>query len=88
MNKLEPILRFLSDENFEFIIDAEADLCVSDPLNRYAEEPSNTGYLHLLNVDELHEKGLQKSLMNLGTFDDVFIDSLMYSTGAYKDERN
>lgn len=37
MNKLEPILRFLSDENFEFIVDKEAILLVSDPQNRYSE---------------------------------------------------
>lgn len=88
MNELEPILRFLSVENFDWIVDEQADLLVFDPFSRYSEygdDPSVGVYMQLLNVDELHEKGLKNSIYSCN-FSENFIDDLMFYVGG--DEEN
>lgn len=79
MNELAPILAFLSENNFKWGIDEEGILRVADDSNRYYEEcPYEGVLLPLLNIDELHSLGLEKSLMNLDDFSDTFIDELIY----------
>lgn len=87
MNELEPILRFLSDENFDFTLNEDAILLVSDPENRYFEDgdaPLEGVYLPLLHIDELHEKGLKESI-DYCDFSEKFIDDLMFYVGERDD---
>lgn len=88
MNELEPILSFLSDGEFEWFVDEEADLCVLDPLNRYSEDatyPTDNVYMRLLNIDELHRKGLKESIYKCD-FSEAFIDDLMFCVGEETNE--